>query len=72
LEVLGRGSPGSLYLNIGLALFPVGISFFVTLLSADIPSQLGKIGFVCSAVVFSLLGTIFLVFAWYHHESSKG
>lgn len=71
LEALGRGSPGSLYLNLGLAMLPVGIAFLITILSADIPSQEGKIFFVCSAVLFSVLGAISLVFAAHHHLSTK-
>jgi hypothetical protein len=71
LEALGRGSPGSLFLNLGLALFPVAVAFLITLLSTDVPTVEGKIFFISSCVLFFLAGTIFFILAASHHVSSQ-
>jgi hypothetical protein len=71
LETLGRGSPGSLFLNLGLALFPVAIAFLITLLSTDIRTLEGKIFFISSCIIFFLAGTVFFILAASHHVSSK-
>ncbi len=71
LESLRRGSPGSIYLNFGLALTPVSIAFLITLLSTNIPSIEGKIFFIAATVVFALAGLIFIVLAGLYHQSVK-
>jgi hypothetical protein len=71
LDALGRGSPGSVYLNFGLALVPVAVSFLITILSTDIPSQEGKIFFISGCLLFFLVGTISLILARVHHVSTR-
>lgn len=71
LDSLGRGSPGSLYLNFGLALVPVAIAFLITILSTDIPSVEGKIFFISGCILFFLIGFISLILAAVHHVSTK-
>ena len=71
LDALGRGSPGSVYLNFALALIPVAIAFLITILSTDIPSQEGKIFFIASCVLFFLAGAICSALARVHHTSAR-
>lgn len=70
LEALGRGSPGSVYLNLGLALVPVAVAFVVTIASTDIPTVGGKIFFISGSILFFLVGGICLFLARYHHVST--
>lgn len=71
LNSLGRGSPGSVFLNFALALLPLAASFLVTLLSTSIPSVTGLTFFICGCIVCFITGLICLVFAWQNHVSSK-
>ena len=71
LDSLGRGSPGSIYLNFGLALVPVALAFLITILSTDIPSQEGKIFFISGCILFFLVGIICLILARVHHVSTR-
>lgn len=71
LDSLGRGSPGTLYLNFGLALVPVAVAFLITILSTEIPSQEGKIFFISGCILFFLVGTISLILAAVHHISTR-
>ena len=56
LNSLRRGSPGSLFLNIGLALAPVSFAFLITILSTSIPNLEGKIFFIAGTLIFGLAG----------------
>ncbi len=71
LEALGRGSPGSVFLNFSLALLPLSAAFLITLLSTTIPSVGGLVFFVCACIVCFLAGLICLVLAWQNHASSR-
>jgi hypothetical protein len=71
LDALGNGSPGSLYLNFGLALVPVAVAFLITLLSTDIPTIGGKIFFISACIIFFLVGTLSFILAAKHHVSTK-
>ncbi|MBN9122821.1 MAG: hypothetical protein J0I06_27400 [Planctomycetes bacterium] len=71
LDQLGRGSPGSVYLNFGLALVPVAVAFLITIASTDIPSLEGKIFFIAGCILFFLVGTLCLVLARVHHVSNR-
>lgn len=70
LNSLGKGSPGSVYLNFGLALIPVAIAFLITILSTEIPTQEGKIFFIAGCIVFFLIGIICMILAAIHHVST--
>ena len=71
LDALGRGAVGSVFLNFGLALVPLALSFLVTLLSTDIPSVAGKIFFIAGGLVFAVAGLICLALARVHHVSTR-
>lgn len=64
LDVLEKGTPGSLHLNFGIFLLSVGISFLITLLSTDIQSNRIFTIFVVLCSV-GILGGAFLIFLWY-------
>ena len=70
LDALGRGSPGSIYLNFGLALIPVAVAFLLTILTTSIPGLILTIFFVVACVLFFLVGTLCLLLARVHHGSS--
>ena len=63
LDILEKGSPNSLYLNFGIFLFPVGLSFLIALLSTDIQSPNTFTVFVVLSVV-GILGGFFLIILW--------
>ena len=68
LDVLEKGSPGSLYLNFGIFLLSIGASFLSTLLTVDI--QPSKIFIVCVVVsVVGILGGSFSILLWYKVKS---
>ena len=68
LDVLEKGSPGSLHLNFGIFLLSVGLSFFITLLSTDIQSvKIFTVFVVLSSV--GILGGTFLMFLWHKMKS---
>jgi hypothetical protein len=71
LDALGKGSPGSLYMNFGLALVPVALAFPITLLSTDIPTIGGKIFFISGCIIFFLVGILSFVLAATHHISTR-
>lgn len=64
LDMLEKGSPGSLHLNFGIFLLSVGTSFLITLLSTDIQSNRIFTIFIvlCS---LGIVGGTFLIFLWY-------
>ena len=64
LDILEKGSPNSLYLNFGIFLFSVGLSFLIALLSTDIQSPNTFTVFVVLCVVGLLLGSFFM-FLWH-------
>ena len=69
LEALARGSSGSLYLNFALALLPVSLTLFVTLLTTIISSDRLFVTFVCVAVIAAIIGTLLLLM-WYREHRS--
>lgn len=71
LEALGRGSLGSVYLNLTLALLPVSVAFLLTLLSTEIKNTAVLFAFVSGSVVCFVVGVIFAVLAYVHHTSTS-
>jgi hypothetical protein len=70
LEALGRGSLGSIYLNMALALLPVSVAFLLTLLSTEIKSNGVLFAFISGAIVCFVAGGICLVLAYFNHTST--
>ena len=64
LDVLERGSPNSIYLNFGIFLLSIGISFLTALLSTDIQSPNTFTVFVLLSLI-GILGGIFLILLWH-------
>jgi hypothetical protein len=64
LDVLEKGTPGSLHLNFGILLLSVGSSFLITLLSTNIQSNRIFTIFVVLCSI-GIIGGTFLVFLWY-------
>jgi hypothetical protein len=71
LEALGRGSLGSIYLNIALALLPVSVAFLLTLLSTEIKNTAVLFGFISGCVVCFVAGAICSVLAYANHASTS-
>lgn len=69
LDILEKGSPNSIYLNFGIFLLSVGISFLISLLSTDIQSSRTFTVFVVLCSV-GLLGGLFFILLW-HKTKSK-
>lgn len=65
LEVVERGSPSSTYLNIGIALVTLALSFLTTLLTVDLKEkqQLYTL-FTLLTIVGLIVGFILLILWW--------
>ena len=64
LNVLEKGSPSSLYLNFGIFLMTVGLSFLAATLTTNIESmRVFNVFVIVSAL--GMIGGIFLVVLWY-------
>lgn len=62
LEILEKGFPSSLYLNYGLFLFSMSISFFITLTTCDFLNKNNLfIIFSILTIIGFILGAIFLI-----------
>ena len=68
LDILEKGSPGSVYLNFSIFLLSVGSSFIITLLSTDIQSNRLFTVFVVFSCVGIIVGS-FLLFLWYRMKN---
>lgn len=68
LDALERGSPYSIYLNFGIFLLTLGMSFLTSLLSVDVQSLLVLTAFLVLTVV-GILGGTFLIILW--HRSRR-
>lgn len=64
LEVLERGSPDSIYLNLSIASLSTGISFFVSLLTATIANLFLFCAFLVICLVCLLAGVTYLLLWW--------
>lgn len=72
LDQLEKGTPESLFLNFAVFLISTGLSFFVSLLTAEIKSLKVFCVFVVVTVI-GLLGGAFLLLLWIrHHRSTRG
>lgn len=71
LDTIGRGSPGSIFLNFALALLPLAGGFFITILSTKIET-IGTLVFFISACIICFLGGVLCAFlAWHYHASTS-
>lgn len=61
LDTLEKGSPDSIYLNVGIALLSAAISLTVTLLTATIASTATFVVFVVCTVVGYVVGVVLLL-----------
>lgn len=69
LEILERGSPGSIYLNFAIFLLSLAISFTVTLLITKIESNRTYTLFVVVTVAGYIIGTLLLLLWWKNYRS---
>ena len=69
LESLHRGSPDSIFLNIGIFLISCAITLIVTLLTTHVESDRLYIVFVVIAVV-AFVGAIVLLLLWWRNRQS--
>jgi hypothetical protein len=70
LETLGRGSPGSIFLNFELALLPLSGASLITLVTTEIPSTPALVFFICACLICFIVGLLCLVLAWRNHVST--
>ena len=71
LEALRRGSPESLFLNLGIAVFSIAVSFSIALASAAIDSIKTYCFFVIVTVVGYRASATFGLLWWRSHGSVK-
>ena len=69
LDTVGRGSPGSIYLNFAIGLLPLGFSFLITLLTTKIEATITLVFFVCACIVCFLAGVLCSCLAFHYHFS---
>ncbi len=69
LEILEKGSPGSIFLNFAIFLIGTALTLFVALLTTDIKSNNTYIIFVVLTVV-GLLSGLLLLILWYRNNKS--
>lgn len=67
LDILEKGSPSSLYLNFSIFLLSVGLSFLITLFSADVTGKVFIVFVILSCI--GMIGGVFLLFLWYRMKS---
>jgi len=65
LRQLGRGTGQSLFLNFGIGVFSVAVSFLIALLTTTITSDRVFIVFVIVTVVGFLAGFVLIILWWY-------
>jgi len=71
LEALERGSPESLYLNLGIAAFSIAVSFSISLATTTVDSIKTYCLFVILAVVGYLAAVTFGLLWWQSRRSLK-
>lgn len=64
LDVLEKGSPASLCLNIAIFLLSIALSFFVTLVTVKIDNMILQITFIIVVVICTVVGLVLLCF-WF-------
>lgn len=69
LQILERGSPQSIYLDISISLFSIAMSFFVSLVTTEITDNKIFIIFVFITIVSFFLGII-LIILWAKNKKS--
>jgi hypothetical protein len=70
LNELARGSPESILLNYALALLPVAVTIFTTLVTTPIASLRAFVVFVVVVVVSFVVGLLCLLAWWRDHRTS--
>ena len=70
LEVLGKGSPNSVYLNFAVFLLSMTVSFLITLLAVEVDSIYLFSIFIIICVVGLVLGILLLVL-WYRNRNDS-
>lgn len=63
LNILERGSPSSTYLNFSILFISVGISFLVSLLTADVSNRVFIVFCIVTGIGLSI-GSVLLVIWW--------
>ena len=71
LNIISRGSPGSVLSNFALALLPLAAAFLITLLSTTINSVAALVFFVCACLTCLIAGLICLALWWQHHRNTR-
>jgi hypothetical protein len=71
LEALERGSPESVYLNVGIAVFSVAVSFSISLATTDIDSIKTFCFFVIVTVIGYLAAAAFGLLWWQSRRSLR-
>ena len=69
LDTLEQGTSSDLFLNFGIALLSISSSFFIALLTTEIPSVAISTTFIAIAAASFGSGTVSLI-AWYRHRQS--
>jgi len=69
LEILEKGSPGSIFLNFAIFLIGSAFTLLVAILTTDIKSNNTYIIFVVLTVI-GLLSGLLLLFLWYRNNKS--
>lgn len=70
LDAIGRGSPGSIFLNFALALLPLSAAFLITLLTTTIDNLGTLVFFISACIICFISGTICLVLARHYHKTT--
>ncbi|MYA10395.1 MAG: hypothetical protein F4087_09675 [Gemmatimonadetes bacterium] len=71
LDALERGSPYSIYLNFGIFLVTLGMSFLTSLLTVDIESLTTLVVFLVLTVIGNIGGAL-LIILWYGARKEVG
>ncbi len=69
LETLERGSPNSIYLNFGIALISIGLSFLITLLTVELKDKIIVFTVFALITIVTLIIGFFLMVIWYRSNN---
>lgn len=70
LDILESGGPSSLYLNFSIFLISIGVSFFITLMTTEIPKEKTYNFFLVSTILSLIIGVILLIIWRKSHAST--
>ncbi len=71
LHILEKGSPGSIYLNVALALLPTAVALVASLVLTPPDSFWIAVGFTSTAIAFGFAGAVFLCL-WFAGRNEAG